>query len=80
LLAPLPGRRTPCLLVLTLIAFTAACGGAQAMQSGRAAEEVRALRAALAAGAVEVGGRARCYVARGSVMPYKAWWANKVAI
>ncbi len=50
------------------------------MQSGRAAEEVRALRAALAAGAVEVGGRARCYVARGSVMPYKAWWANKVAI
>ena len=59
---------------------TAACGGAQAMQSGRAAEEVRALRAALAAGAVEVGGRARCSVARGSVMPYKAWWANKVAI
>ncbi|KAK9843841.1 hypothetical protein WJX81_008543 [Elliptochloris bilobata] len=44
-----------------------------AMQSERAAEEARTLRAAAAAGA-------RCYTARGSVMPYRSYWANKVAI
>lgn len=45
----------------------------QAMQTERAIEEARTLRAAAAA-------VARCCTARTSVMPYRAYWANKVAI
>ena len=45
----------------------------QAMQAERAVEEARTLRAAAAA-------VARCCTARTSVMPYRAYWANKVAI